>query len=1274
MAITERELVGVAQNPTDYSRGFRAQTPGFAQAAGNEIAYYFGGIYEQTKNAIVYGNQIKEGYDYRQSIPQGYESFASTYARTVNPEHAAEVTRFIQRRQELRGEMADTPIGTALLGAMVNPVNLIALPIGMSMSGGRAMLTSTMLRGGAALGSLELGLNLGIEATDPVQSATETLMNTATAAIFGAGATGLFTVAPARRINALAKVREQADTVFRAAQTVEAMGGMTTGAVDRFVPRAQRPLGAEEGIDQTLLNINERLSMMERELASIPEGSGEARIIIDQIDELKVARQPYADEVFFRKIEDAGIDLGDIYRPSKGADNPLINFVSNPFRRALNSNLRGANNAVKGAFVRLAADAGTQLRLHEVGMAPNLSVHQRSVTDMGEFGSTYDSMAKLWAEDTNAPMPGTSILSNPDVNATSLARMAQRDGDTITAWLTDVNRKRLLGGDMTSAQAKAANLIDQYFSRWEARLIETGQLRTRENMAKQIRNLELEIESLNARIDMAPAEGIEELNRVLSERQSTLDELRIDYDNPLNVEKPEPFLPRYWNAGEVRKNREELKNILIRWYAENPYIIRFNETKLKWERIDLSTESAAIAKRADETIETILGNRPDEDGAAVFTGAGRPTTVRSRQLDIPNSLVFKFIEQNPIAVMSNYTARTSASYHFAKEFGGNRGKVVDQMRRDMAKAGVDEAEIQKVVRDFNHLYDRVVGRVIKDPDAWNQRVATVLRDAASLTYLGGAGIAAVGDFGRIVMEHEGQTIVRTAQAMFDPVIRRASRDQVRAAGGALDMLLGSAHMRMIDDQSYNLLSNGKMDRLRNAFHTLNLLGPVTTIAKQFSGALAGHNLIEMSQRVAKGTASNFDVRYLARHGIDENLARAIADSPFQVDPKTGFILPNTDEWAGNYKVPTVDGERVRIIESNEDGTPVGKPGRDAQGRFVGYVPAYYRPNEDGPGGTIYFDREYIEGPMYEQKAWTKPRKEGVNPLPEDAFKTPREWSNFVMLHEIMHTRFSADDLGLPPKSAAYENRINELAMIEHKKAQKVAADVANRFRVAVNTAINNTVMMATPADKPIMMDGVLYVRQELGARIGLEPDPRNPGYSRIENAFIGLPLQFYSYAIANVNKTVGLMMQNAVRSRMMGVVAMLGLGYMVTAIRTPDRVWDNMAPQDKLARSFDMSGVAALYSDLFYTGLQTSLALGGPNFTGGLIAPRYPQQPNAVDAVTNITGAGSAWLADMGRSAAAFATGNYGEGASMFINNLPFSNLWFIKGEVNELGRYMSGN
>lgn len=1270
MAITEQQLVSGGFNPVDYAAPFRPQTPTVGQAAVNEMSYYFGGVVQDARQIATYGTRIEEGYDFTKHIPKGYESYATAFARTVNPQHAADVAKFIDERKQLRQDQSDTPIGTALIGSMVNPVNYISIPIGIASAtagAARATLPVIAARGALATGASELALNLSVQANDPVQTMTETFMNTATAAVFGGAGAGLFSIPTVRRIDALEKVRTQSNAVFSVAQSMDTMGGVAIGSIDRFQPKTNRPLGLSETVDEELASINSRISDLDRELASIPEDSGLRRIVEDDIEMLKVERSGLADEVFYRKLEDAGVDLNDLYRPSKGADNFFINFVTNPLRRTLTDDYGAANNEVKRMFVSLAADAGTQLKLHEVGIAAPLSVHQRSATDMGEFVSTYDSMIKLWAEDTNAPEPSpTSLLNNSDVNLTSASRNLQGNRNSIVDWFTEVNQRRMSGSEMTPIQAKAAKMIDDYFASWEARLIETGQIRTKETMSRRLNDIELEISSIEARLRNASVDDAPTLNESLFSLKSELDELKFDLENPMLIEKPEPFFPRYWDIAEVKRNREELKRVLSDWYARRPYIIRFDDVAMKWKRIDLSTDPASIARRADETIETILGNRPDE--APVFTGAGRPSALISRQLDIPNSLVLKFIEKNPINVMAAYTSRTGATYNFAKEFGGNRSKVAIDIQRKLVRAGVSEEKIAKTLRDFNHLYDRVVGRVIQDPDALNQKVAAVLRDVTSFTYLGGAGIAAIGDLGRIIMEHEGQNVVRTAQAFLDPVLRKASVYETRVAGGAADMVLGSAHLRMIDDQNYNVLSNGVMDRARNVFHTVNLLGPVTVMGKQFSGALAGHYLIELSEKLARGAASEFEVTYLARHGIDADLAKRISESPYQVDTRTGLILPNTGEWVGNYKVPTVDGNRVRIVEVNEDGSSVGK--RNANGE---YVSAYYRPDEGGDGGTIYFDREHIEGEKFQQKAWTKPRMEGVKPLPEDAFKTPREWANFAMWHEIMHTRFSADDLGLPPKSAAYENRINQLAMAEHKKSQQVAQDTVDRLRAAINTSINNTVLMATAADKPIMMDGVVYVKASFGAKFGLKPDPRNLAYSRIENAFIALPLQFYAYSFANVNKTVGLMMQNGVRSRHTGIAAMMGLGYMVTSIRTPDTIWQDMSIQDKIARSFDMSGIAALYSDLFYTGLQTSLALGGPNITGGVLQPRFPQKPNTLDAVTNITGASSAWVADMGRSAALFANGEYGEGASKFVKNLPFSNLWFIRGEVNEFSRYLRG-
>ena len=62
---------------------------------------------------------------------------------------------------------------------------------------------------------------------------------------------------------------------------------------------------------------------------------------------------------------------------------------------------------------------------------------------------------------------------------------------------------------------------------------------------------------------------------------------------------------------------------------------------------------------------------------------------------------------------------------------------------------------------------------------------------------------------------------------------------------------------------------------------------------------------------------------------------------------------------------------------------------------------------------------------FKNKAWTKPKTKGVNPLPENQFKTVEEYQEFVMNHEKAHTYIDRLD---GESTASYENRINQHAL------------------------------------------------------------------------------------------------------------------------------------------------------------------------------------------------------------------------------------------------------
>ena len=83
-------------------------------------------------------------------------------------------------------------------------------------------------------------------------------------------------------------------------------------------------------------------------------------------------------------------------------------------------------------------------------------------------------------------------------------------------------------------------------------------------------------------------------------------------------------------------------------------------------------------------------------------------------------------------------------------------------------------------------------------------------------------------------------------------------------------------------------------------------------------------------------------------------------------------------------------------------------------------------------GEISINPEHIYQ-QFTDKAWTKPKVEGVFPIAEDAFKTPQEWADFVLQHEVEHVK---TPIAEGQTKAQYENQTNKFALetLARKKA------------------------------------------------------------------------------------------------------------------------------------------------------------------------------------------------------------------------------------------------
>ena len=1128
-------------SPNEYAPFYPSQTiasikdkPSTLEVAANTLALHYHPAIATMSLSAKYGNRPETGYDVWADMGDYKKDFAHHLYFAVNKDHMAELKHVIDKTSEMRRISQEGSFGQQMLGDMLDPINLFSFRLGTGFRAGKAAL-----RGGVGLGAIEATREVAFGWADPFKTDMESTLNVLGATLMGGafagGATAFSKASAAKAYEAeSALIKAHYETLER----LDRLDGLTPE--DLQVPKADRTLGTytDEDLSTTLVGFNARSQVLEDELANLgnfpEENVAQVRLEIEQsLADLQGNIRSYKNEIGIRELEAKSFDGNDPYAilPSFFTDSPLYRAVSTPMKRALQSKYP---SMVKEAFVKGYSDSGVALMMNSVGIGTPNSVAQRAAIANGKWVSAHDKLMPMWAKET-----GASPTTKLDINFTDVARKVSRSENTYRNWLDGINKKRITKDkNLTETEVEAISVIDSFFADAKIRLEGAGLISTAKGIENRMSILKSRLDEykskrsfLRDRPNGATSKEMSMLTQridKIADEYNSLKEVKIMQDDGLTTD----FFPRFWNMGKITKGREEFQKILEDWYSKNLFIKQYNPKTSKVEDVELAGDAKSINERAAATIARILGETDAGSlessiaGAGNEMGRGRSKHFMSRSLDIPNELVVDFIHTEPLAVMQTYAARIEPRLEFQNTFGKGVDSVLFDLELEMLGQGFSTREINKMRRDFNHMYDRVAGSTIREPDAISRKMANVLREAASFSFMGSSGLAALPDFGRIVLEYDLDSVVKGVEVMLDKSKRDMSVDEIRMAGEAIDILRGTAHMRMIDGLSNDIDANEILTSARNAFYILNGLAPLTTIAKQLSGIIDGHTIIDYSKRYSK--LNDMERTWLARYGIDETDAAAIAKQPTQ-QLESGLYVANTDAW--------------------------GNP------------------------------------------------------------------------------------------------------------------ELVSKYRVALNSGVLNTIMAGTPADKPIITDGVAYIPMNVAVKFGMVEDPKYRGYARIENGLMGLPFQFYSYTLANINKTVTALAHGQVKNRAIGMSTMMGLAYMSLSLRTPDYIWNEMSFRDKMARSFDMSGIMALYSDLFYTGMHTTLALGGPNITGGLVQPKFNQEKSYADAVIGLAGAGPSWAQEVGGGLYQFASGEYGEGAMRVARRLPFANLWFLKDDVNQITR-----
>lgn len=277
-----------------------------------------------------------------------------------------------------------------------------------------------------------------------------------------------------------------------------------------------------------------------------------------------------------------------------------------------------------------------------------------------------------------------------------------------------------------------------------------------------------------------------------------------------------------------------------------------------------------------------------------------------------------------LSVADEYSERfgvdESASRAFARQEAADQGRFVRDLSSSQARTFEDHwAPIE---RDLLHLKDRVTNRVFRNPDRWDNRAATALRNWSHLAFMGMSALPAVQELGTLVMRHGAGRVWQNAFGELDEGMSQAVRlgvDEMRAAGGIMEVVNGAALSRF-SETGFDAVTMTAPERwLRtaaNKYFLWNGLAPLSTRLKELDAGLRVHDTLARIDRVHRlgGGADRADIEELARYGISRDDASAMAQQPMSQIEGGGWVA-NTQQWGDEALVRKF---RAAIAQGNEN--------------------------------------------------------------------------------------------------------------------------------------------------------------------------------------------------------------------------------------------------------------------------------------------------------------------------------------------------------------------
>ena len=287
--------------------------------------------------------------------------------------------------------------------------------------------------------------------------------------------------------------------------------------------------------------------------------------------------------------------------------------------------------------------------------------------------------------------------------------------------------------------------------------------------------------------------------------------------------------------------------------------------------------------------------------------------LKERVFNIPDSMIEDFLESDIDLIARQYTRTLAPDVELNRMFGTlNVDDItagLEQGYEKLRKAATTEDQrialakkLKADKRDISAMWERLRGtyRTPEDPNNYAIRAGRVIRDVNFLRLLGGMTVSALPDLAGPVAINGLKPVSHAIKAMvFAPAKFKMARLEAKKAAIGLDMVLNS-RASSLAELSDVYARGTKLERgLRESsdvFGKVTLMSQWNTAMKQFAGVVTQDRILEEAVKWSTGKISKNSIRRMASAGIDEDMAKRIAQQFDQYGDDGMIKLSNGQLW------------------------------------------------------------------------------------------------------------------------------------------------------------------------------------------------------------------------------------------------------------------------------------------------------------------------------------------------------------------------------------------